>query len=391
MSLFRVFRPTVEVELLSADLLRTLEAMRKAAIVIEQSIWLDEFRLRFCIRGRDLAILRRLTEKRGDRLTVCRYRGVYYDCLALAKRPILVLGILLLTALSLWLPTRVLFVEVEGNAAVPEAQIVEAAATCGLGFGTSRRAVRSEKVKNALLAAMPQLQWVGVNTYGCRAVITVRERNEEPSAQERLRVASIVALRDGIVRDMTVLRGNALCVPGQAVKAGEVLISAYIDCGICIRATQAQGEIFGDTRRVLRVYMPTNCERRTQTTATAEHYSLIVGKKRINFRKKGGISDSTCAKIYEQVRLTLPGGFELPIAISRERCYDYDTQTCSTQSDDSRLSDFAAAYLYTHMSAGKITATNEHFVYEDGRTVLTGIYDCYELIGILKPEEYLNA
>lgn len=31
-------------------------------------------------------------------------------------------------------------------------------------------------MKNALLSAIPELQWAGVNTYGCRAVISVRER-----------------------------------------------------------------------------------------------------------------------------------------------------------------------------------------------------------------------
>ena len=46
---------------------------------------------------------------------------------------------------------------VEGNSAVASVDIIDAAQNAGLGFGASRRAVRSEKVKNALLASIPDL------------------------------------------------------------------------------------------------------------------------------------------------------------------------------------------------------------------------------------------
>ena len=36
--------------------------------------------------------------------------------------------------------------------------------------------IRSEKVKNSLLQRIPQLQWAGINTDGCVAVISVREK-----------------------------------------------------------------------------------------------------------------------------------------------------------------------------------------------------------------------
>lgn len=390
MSFLRLFRTSVEVELLGADLARTLAAIADADIRVEETVSTDEFTLCLRIGERDLARLTQLAEKRGDRLRICRREGLYYTLVALAKRPVLTVGLLLIFLLSLWLPTRVLFLEVEGNLSVPDAQIIETATLCGMQFGASRAQVRSEKVKNALLAAMPQLQWVGVNTYGCRAVITVRERKENTPTRETGQIGSIVAARDGIVREMTVLNGNALCKTGQAVKSGEVLISAYTDCGICIRATQARGEIFADTRRALTAVFPTVYEQKTQITNSVTRYSLIVGKKRINLSKNSSISDSTCAKIYEQVVLTLPGGYRLPIAFCRER-YDFCETETQTVQGEKRLSEYAAAYLVGQMSAGKVTATKERISEADGCAVLTGVYDCYEMIGIFRPEENYNG
>ena len=89
-------------------------------------------------------------------------------------RPVLLAGLGILFLLAMYLPSRVLFIRVEGNMQIPDRQILAAAEECGIRFGASRREVRSEKVKNALLSSVPQLQWAGVNTAGCVATISVR-------------------------------------------------------------------------------------------------------------------------------------------------------------------------------------------------------------------------
>ena len=61
----------------------------------------------------------------------------------------------LLLALCMWVPEHVLFLSVEGNSAVPEAKILEAAESAGIRIGISRRAIRNENVKNRLLSAIP--------------------------------------------------------------------------------------------------------------------------------------------------------------------------------------------------------------------------------------------
>ena len=172
---------------------------------------------------------------------------------------------------------------------------------------------------------MPQLQWAGVSTSGCVAIITVHERNVKEPAREKEGVCSIVAARDGIITEMTVLRGNGLCKPGMAVKAGQVLISGYQDCGICIRAAHAEGEILAYTQHCLMAVCPINRVIRSETLGRKEKYSLIIGKKEINFMKYSGISGSSCVKIYEQKYMTLPGGFVLPIVFARESTIYYET------------------------------------------------------------------
>lgn len=390
MNMWRSLKGMVTVRLLSADLPGAMDAVNRAQIPIEEAIYLDELHLQFSVLRQDLPMVEKIAYKRGDRLEVLNHKGSYYRIRRLLKRPILTMGLLGIFLFSLWMPTRVFFVQVEGNDSIPTRKIIEVASSCGIGFGASRREVRSEKIKNALLAAMPDLQWAGVNTYGCRAVITVRERNQEAEKEEKPTVSSIVALRDALVREVTVLKGNALCKPGQVVKTGEVLVSGYTDCGICIQATEAQGEIFGETVRRLTAIFPTEYMQRTKILTSSKKYSLIIGKKRINFLKGSGISGTTCAKIYEENYLTLPGGFVLPIALCSEQWYDYEVVTTTAGDIEQMLSDFAANYLPGQMLAGKITTENQLFFHDEAYSTLEGIYSCYEMIGITRPEERLN-
>lgn len=378
-----------DVKIESADISSLLDVLEKNVPEIRNVQVDGSMELTFSVSARELERLEKLIEKRGERLTVLDRRGLVYEMRALLRRPVLMLGLLGILILSFWVPSRVLFVQVEGNIDLPKNQILEKAAESGISFGASRREVRSEKMKNRLLQAMPQLQWAGVNTYGCTAIITVRERNDLPAPEESCTVSSIVASRDGILGEITVLQGNALCKPGQAVRAGQMLISGYTDCGICIRAEQAKGEVFAQTNRLLTAVSPVNRRLRGEITATSEKIMLILGKKRINFFKGSGISGAGCAKIYEEKYISLPGGFQLPVGICVEKTVFYAETEEPAQPNEKLLQDFARQYLFEQMIAGKIRLAREKFSIEDGLFQLDGNYSCYEMIGAERPEESL--
>ena len=316
--------------------------------------------------------------------------GMIYALRGLVKRPVLALGMLAILFLSFWVPGRVFFVFVSGNDIVPTNLILEKAGHCGIEFGASVRQIRNEKVKNALLGEIPQLQWVGVNTQGCVAWISVRERSESQKEPISQGVSSIVASRDGVIGEMTVLNGTPVCAPGQAVKAGQVLISGYTDCGLCIRAGRAEGEVFAKTLRDMTVYFPTEYARRGQIHGESKNYSLIIGKKRINFSNNSGISGGECVRIYSEQYLTLPGGFRLPIAIAVERTVAYETQVQTVETPEEILQPFMTKYIQSQMIGGKILTENHNGTWIEGYYRIDGIYGCYEMIGRVRPEERLD-
>ena len=316
-------------------------------------------------------------------LRIIRNRGTFCSLPLILHRKIFVLAAVFIFTLALYLPGRILFIRVEGNDQIPENMILEAAEKSGIEFGASRRNVHSEKVKNELLTDIPELQWAGINTSGCVTTITVRERTSENQNNAQYFVSNIVAEKDGYILHGTVTKGTCLFQVGQSVKTGEVLISGYTDCGTCIQATRAEGEVYAQTRWFFEAVSPKKYLKKVSSTATKRKISVLYRKKRINLWKDSGISDSSCGRMYEEYYITLPGGFCLPFALCIETYGTFETAPYEVMQDsaESQMYDFAQRYLSAQMIAGSIQKKTQQITAEDYVYRLNGKYICTEMIG----------
>ena len=376
-------RDRVRVQVTSADIWGSIRLLNRRSIPVFRVRQEDALTFSFEIDRRHLAELRSLLEKRGDRIVLVQKTVLHAIFQSILYRPVLYTGLVLFFAVSLLLPTRILTVEVEGNQTIPSGIILEAAEEAGIKLFTPCAQVRSEKMKNALLSAIPELQWAGINTYGCKAVISVQERAaSEPLQPDAKIVSSIIAGQDGIIQSFTALRGSVQCREGQAVKKGQVLISGYTDCGICIRGERARGEVYAQTLRTLRTVTPSVYQTR-QLQHRQQRYSIILGKKRINLWKDSGIWDSTCGRISREYRLTLPGGISLPVSLVCETLSWYTQAEQPLDAEDARgeLLSFSQNYLSDQMIAGTVSHADEVLDTKPGVYLLTGQYICTEMIG----------
>ncbi len=380
------------VEITCADSVDMLNSLSNLKIRLQDVTYCGDLTLRATISQSNYKHLMALAQKKGARVKVIRTFGIHRQGLALLKRPVLLAFVCLAFILACYLPSRVLFVSVEGNTSIPANLILEAAAECGIGFGASRRQVRSEVMKNALLQKIPQLQWAGINTSGCTAIISVSEKTTTETQKDTgNQVCSIVAARDGVIQNCTVYQGNPLCYVGQAVKAGQTLVSGYMDLGIVTRATRANAEIKALTFRELEVLAPTATAVRGELVAQKNVYSLRIGKKLINFSKDSGIYDVTCAKIYSEKYVYLPGGFRLPVAVIKQTYFVYEDkqETSAATSKEDWLEDFTQTHLQNAMIAGEVISAQTEVTSTNGACYLYGKYACMEMIGQVKYEQTL--
>ena len=267
--------------------------------------------------------LAKLTERYCGKYKLVERHTTQEKLLQVLKYRVTLFMIAILTVLTIFLPTRILFIRVLGAQAHDVNNILDAAETCGLRWGAPARELRSEEIKNVLLTACPELTWAGVNIKGCVAEISVTLRESQP-VNNTTTSDNICAAYDGCIRQIVVLKGRAVCSVGDMVTKGQQLVSGYDERGHALRYTGAEAEIYAQTIRQLSVISPAKCAIKGRMNASTTKYSLIIGKKLINLYNSCGISMVTCDRISKRYPLVLPGGFELPVSILQEHSVDYE-------------------------------------------------------------------
>lgn len=384
-------RTYYRIRVTSAEPTLFLKQMVRQQILLENITFVDDLSLCFVIRKKDLSNLQLLCDRNGADLQIYEELGTLWRIQRITNRAVLVMGCVTLLLLSFIMPQRILFVVAEGNKTVSSAQIMDAAAECGLYFGVKRKEIRSEQVKNSILQLIPQLRWVGVNTRGCVAVITVSEKEREADKIPFPGISKIVALRDGVISSCTVTSGKPLCSNGQAVTQGQVLVSGISGSGILLDGCRSQAEIFGTTMRNVEAVMPEIRVQKGEILCTEKSISLILGKKRIIFDNSSRISGGICVKMYEEYYVRLPNGFRLPFGIAIEqRVYYEESVGTSLQQSDVSLINAVHDYLCSQMISGEIRSAVESVQEEDGAIRLNATYLCHELIGKELLEEMIT-
>lgn len=382
MELYWRLRGWVRLRLTSADCVTRLREISRE-LRLEQVEFPDALTAEFVVRR---GMEGRIRVREGERLETVRTGGLPVVLACLRRWKLLCGVVAFLLFLTVFLPTRILFLEVEGNGAVPARLILERAEECGVYFGASRRSLRSERVKNHLLWAIPELRWAGVNTEGCTAVITVALRDIGKAGEENL-PGDIAAVTDAVVTEVILQSGTALVKPGEAVREGQLLISGTADLGHSTRIDRAEGEVYGLTRRVVEVRLPEDSVLRTDNGRVVRRFSLRIGKKSVNFSNDSGILHGTCVKMRTVHYLTLPGGFTLPVALVTDTYRLSDETSIPREMTRDLLAQQARRYVREQMTAG--TILTEELQYAD--CGLTAVFQCRELIGAFRPGIYTEG
>jgi len=387
---WQAYMGIIIVKITCADSVKFLNLLNEAKIRLRNVEHLGSLELQLTVTKKDYARVCDISEKVGATVQPVAIKGITVLLQSLMKRKVLVIAFTVFLLLAFYLPNQILFVSVEGNTDISSNQIIEVAEKYGIRFGASRRKIRSEVLKNALLQEIPQLQWAGINTVGCTATISVREKTAvmEPE-EEKNQVASIIATRDGVIRSCTVYQGNQLCTVGQVVKEGQTLVSGYTDCGLLSKASKAKAEIEALTFREIQAVSPSASTIRGTEQHRITRYSLRIGKNLIKLYKDSGNLDATCVKIFSEEYLHLPGGFQLPIALVKEEIVIYDDADESTTATEEPdwLENFTLSYLKDIMIAGQVITGQPQIETDENGSYLYGKYACTEMIGQIKYEQ----
>ncbi len=334
---------------------------------------------------------RALAERAMCQLETERGFGLPAFLFRFRRRYALAVGLAFALFCAVTLSQFVWVIEVTGNTTLSNSVILTELDSLGFGIGSYGPAVDCRALSNQALLDLRELSFLSVNISGIYAQVVVREAAPAPEVEDLTAAADIVAAVDGVVVDVDAVRGQTQVEEGQAVLAGEILISGLetYERGdgsgtvLSARQVRAEGDIWAMTNRTLRSATPLTAETRAGE-ASRTLYSLKILKRSVKFYQNSSISTPTCGKIKKVYALTLPGGTVLPLAW--EVLIVAPGELASAEINRSSAEDYLTGVLEERLSAllgeeGQLLSSQVTFVEADG--VLTGTLraSCLEQIG----------
>lgn len=295
---------------------------------------------------------------------------------ALLAGLLLCVGLIGLSSVFVWQ------IDVVGNETVPTSKILAALRQEGVDIGTCVLDIVETKAANNMMLRVPELSFIALNNHGSRIEVVVREKVPVPELFDPEEPTGVYARKPGIVTEALALEGWPLVEPGDAVIAGDELISAHVPLGRGF-TTHARGRVMARTWYELTLKMPLQTGRKVYTGESSSRFSVILGGKRINLYFMGGNPYAGCDKITEYDTLTLPGGAVLPVTLVRDRFDEYDIVPAVLDAEDAEriLSARLMELLENEIGDGWIVSSETECQSGEGLVTVTLRAECVEEIG----------
>lgn len=342
----------------------------------------DDFTVTLTVRRRDIDRASQLIARTQGEITERTALGLPVVTRRLRRRWAFFAAAALVLASMQVVTDFVWHVDVAGNDRVPAEAIRRELAELGVGFGTWGFDIVPQDLKNRMLAEIPELEWLTVVRSGGLATAVVREREPTPEVVDRRMVTNLVAVRDCLITDVEALSGQAVCAPGDTVRAGELLISGWMDLELCTRATRALGEVYGRTWHRREAVTPAETVCQTYEGETHRRYALVLGRTRINFYGDSGNWGQGCDKIITYHTLTLPGGCQLPVTLVEETAVERETEARAVTPAEAEalLTGAAEAAVTGELVAGQVLQRTADVRRDGGVYRLEGTWECREMV-----------
>lgn len=345
---------------------------RKESETIVCCLFARDFkRLKALRRGCSVKV--KLTEKRGLPFFAHRYR----------RRQGLVCGACIFVAVMLTLPRFVWSVDINCTGDADEAQVRKALEVIGLEAGTPISRVDAGNMRVQLALKVPNIAWASINTDATNVTVDVRGAAKKQVGDRQL--SNITAASDGRVTDIRVRKGSAVVKVGDAVTAGQMLVSgtAELRDGTTV-FTHSDADIFASTERTLTVKVPLEREDLTDTGRSCKRTAvgffglkvpLYLGGIDYDFRSTARRDDLVI------------GGVKLPVWRAQAEFFEVERRRVTLSEKAARTE--CEALLKSEeervLANAEIVARKVSFVTSRGEMTATGEYECVENIAENKP------
>ena len=304
------------------------------------------------ITGRKLL---RIAEERGIPLRIEKHGGLPVSLFRRFRRYGLILGAVCAALLIFFSGRYVWDIRVTGNKTMTVSEVIEELNACGFGVGSPLADFHAGELENRILLQSDSLSWVSVHMDGTVAMVQVLERVERPEDTPK-KPANLIATQDGQIESIELLRGNCMVKVGQAVRAGELLVSGIYDSQtVGVRYTRAAGRILARTEHTYRIEIPLEYTQKVYLGEKKNGIWLNFFQKTVKIFKSTGNEVGACDIIVMDNHFAGLGLQDLPIWLTVEVGRYYEEVPMSRTAEEA----LSIAYDQLASQLGKLSADTQ--------------------------------
>ena len=376
----------VRVRVTGASLTRFLNLCAAQGITLRQMDRTAWNELHATLSIRDFRTLRRHMGRTGCRVHILRKRGLPFLAARLRPRTALWGGAVFAAALCWLLGTHVWAIQTEIAPAIDETAVMQQLGEMGVRIGMPIKKLNTRQIRWKMMQLQPNITFFSLNLRGNSLTVVAHAGAEQPELLDEAAVTKVVAVRDGVVKQVRALEGQPQVRPGDAVTTGDTLISGLVEPtreGGQYRLAHARGTVEAYTAYHIRTVRPLTADEKRYTGKVRHQYALVMGNKRLNFYIGSGIAGGTCDKIVTTRQLWLSDSVALPVMLVTQTYTFYEREPVTQTADEVRVAMLSRALGDTAAGMdGMVMSHSETLTERNGAAVLTLSVHAEEQIGM---------
>lgn len=261
--------------------------------------------MRVSVKG--FKLLRPVARKTKCRVRIVKKRGLPFLSNRYRKRKAFFAGAFLFILLMYIMTSFIWSVEITGNKELESGYVEKALAENGIRPGVLKYGIDTKKAVAGLMTDIRELAWVSIDVRGTKVKVQLKERKPLPQMVAKDEPCNIVALKDGMIKQIIVTDGIEAVAEGDTVKKGQVLISGSIPVKNekdAYRLVHAMGTVKARTWYETRCPVRLEEVEKVRTGNVMKNYSLVLFAKRLElFHKRVGYEDYDYVEVKQKLMI----------------------------------------------------------------------------------------
>jgi similar to stage IV sporulation protein len=329
-----------------------------------------------------------IAEKANVTMEVLKKGGLPYILARYKKRKAFAAGALLFIITFAYLMSLVWYVEVIGNERIPTEELLNEVKNSGIYIGVSKGKIDRDSVITDMMLSRDDLSWVGIYVKGTKVTVHVTERDLMPPAEDDKPPCDIVAIKDGVVKEVIVKAGIAAVKEGDSVFKGDVLIKGDVPLKFSgdLLHVHARGEVYAVTWYDIKKEVPAYKTVKDRTGKTYKKTRIDIFGKSVYLPKLSNMSYAEYEEEVQSRTLSLGQNVYLPVSVTEYRFNEIQTVQVSLNEEEaieycvSLIEEEAKDVIPEN---AEVLAKYRRYVYdENGKKYVEMIYECKENIGV---------